>query len=149
MAEFAKELKEKLKQAKTLDEARQILQDHNEDPSLAKDLWKEIVHFKQKVSMEELEAISGGADRDYLKDGCAATVEADSWCGSNDACYIWSVIYDNKPTDIKCPDCGGMLCSWDQIWVTEGNLNRYNCAGCGGFFQEKDVHHRDQYIRIR
>ena len=115
---------------------KQILQDNNRDISLAENLWKEIQHFKQKISVEELEAVSGGADRDYLKDGCAATVEADSWCGSNDSCSIWSVTYDNKPTKLKCPDCGGTLCFWDTIWDGMHCCKRYNCAGCRGFFRE-------------
>ena len=116
---------------------------------MAETLWKEIEYNHRTLSLEELDTVTGGKDRDYIKDGCAATVEVDSSCWGTDSCIILNVTYDNKPTHHKCPDCGGMLCFWDQIWVMEGNLNRYNCEGCGGFFQEKDVHHRDQYIRIR
>ena len=35
---------------------------------------------------EEPDAVSGGADRDWEKDGCSATVETGSWCGSDDNC---------------------------------------------------------------
>ena len=72
--------------------------------------------FIQEVSDEEMEAVAGG---EGLKDhcgeshtnncsnslwrniyaggfpNCAATVEADSWCGSNDACVEVSVVYTN------------------------------------------------------
>ena len=58
------------------------------------------------LSLDEMEAVSGGADRNWLKDGCAATVEAGSWCLSNDSCHIWSVTYTNEPSaDAVCPRC--------------------------------------------
>ncbi len=64
----------------------------------AEHIWKEIeyhkVDFKQDLSLDELEAVSGGADRNRPTDGCAATVEPNtSWCGSNDMCVIWDVTY--------------------------------------------------------
>ena len=83
MAVISRELREKLKKAESPDDVRLVLQENHEDPALAENLWKEIQHFNQELSMEELESITGGADRDYLIDGCAATVEAGSWCRSN------------------------------------------------------------------
>ena len=34
----------------------------------------------KELSLDELEAVSGGVNRDYNKHGCAATVEAGSGC---------------------------------------------------------------------
>ncbi len=72
----------------------------------AEHIWKEIEHhkvdYKEGISLDELEAVSGGWDRDYKTDGCAATVEGyTSWCGSNDRCDIWDVTYDNPPVPIR------------------------------------------------
>ena len=76
------------------------------DESKAGQIWNEISsHRKDKeLSLDELEAVSGGADRDWLTSGCAATVEPGSWCDSNDMCHVWDVTYDHIPTVI-----GGFL----------------------------------------
>ena len=78
--------------------------------------------FDQELSMDELASVSGGSEpnlsedywhcsdsnrRDiygrYWKDGeyqidgfphCTATVEDESWCFTNDACYLAAVCYD-------------------------------------------------------
>ena len=57
--------------------------------------------------MDELEAVGGGMeDRDFVEEGCAATVEPHSWCGSNDWCFLFSVVY--KLDVIRyCSICGG------------------------------------------
>ncbi len=56
--------------------------------------------FSQELSADEMEAAAGGADecvqmesRDFYFVGCAATVEADSWCNMSDACYAFAVHY--------------------------------------------------------
>ena len=66
--------------------------------------------FKQALDDDELDAVSGGTLRDYYGDcindayrdiyggqngfpNCAATVEEDSWCWSNDACLEEAVVY--------------------------------------------------------
>ncbi|MBQ9900871.1 MAG: hypothetical protein IJM51_00575 [Clostridia bacterium] len=83
--------------------------------------------------MDELEAVSGGADRDWAKDGCAATVEAESWCRSNDWCKYWDVTYDNEPVGSHCPVCGTYL----YIEKTEydpasgDDIYYYRCKNCG------------------
>ena len=97
-------LKEKLNDAKNLDEVKAILAD---SPELdAERVWKEIENHRsnkaERLDLDELDAVSGGADRDWKKDGCAATCEWDSWCGSNDRCYCWDVTYDNFWA--TCPD---------------------------------------------
>lgn len=105
------ELKSKLIDANSMDEVKSILRESGEDESQAEQIWKEVCARREseELSTDELAAVSGGADRDWLTDGCAATVEPGSWCGSNDACSIWSVTYSHEPTSNKCPRCGGFL----------------------------------------
>lgn len=110
--------------SKTKDEAYKVVIDYLKSKDinatyedidiLLKNNTKEI--FKNKVSDAELDTISGGiglADFDYQvctdsqescwfgsgfyahsDPACSATVEYNSWCGSNDQCKIWSDTYD-------------------------------------------------------
>ena len=79
-------------------------------PEDAGHLWEEITRRRgqdgKELSPDELEAVSGGADRNWVTDGCAATVEYGSHCGSNDKCIVWDVTYDFQPTGHLCPNCG-------------------------------------------
>ena len=97
-------LKEQLKNAKSLEEVKEIIKDH---PELnAEHIWKEssahLNSASKLLDLDELDAVSGGADRDWCKNGCAATCEYESWCGSNDFCYVFSTTYDNFWA--TCPD---------------------------------------------
>ena len=86
----------------------------------------------KELSPDELEAVSGGADRDWLKEGCAATVEAGSWCGTNDNCVWIDVQYDHIPVKDSCPQCGGQM-YLDRIEV-ESKAKAYDyckCLRCG------------------
>ena len=89
------DLKMKLNKANSLDEVKTIL---GADSGLDADrVWEEIESHRsaksEKLDLNELDAVSGGA-RDWRKEGCAATCEPGSWCGSNDFCHIWDVTYD-------------------------------------------------------
>ena len=113
-----KEIKAKLANAKSLEEAKEILNGHADiDPER---VWEEIErhrsNWNEKLDLDELDAVAGGA-RDYAKEGCAATVEVGSWCWSNDHCMHWDVTYVNlwsvcpdlKPHEFvngKCRRCG-------------------------------------------
>ena len=98
------QLREKLNQAKSLDEVKEILEGRSGLD--AEKVWKEIEKHQsakaEKLDLDELDAVAGGADRDWIKDGCAATCEPHSWCDSNDYCYCWDVTYDNFWA--TCPD---------------------------------------------
>ncbi len=48
--------------------------------------------YNRDVSMDELDAVVGGYDRE-MSDGCAATVERDSWCWSDDYCHMAETTY--------------------------------------------------------
>ena len=98
------ELKAKLSGARDIEEVEAILKDY---PELdAKAIIQEINDHRSSKSelldLEELDAVSGGADRDWKTQGCAATCEYNSWCGSNDFCYCFDVTYDNFWAN--CPD---------------------------------------------
>ena len=98
------ELKTRLNAAESLAEVQDILKGRSDID--AERAWQEIESHRssrnEKLDLGELDAVSGGADRDWKKDGCAATCEASSWCGSNDYCMIWDVTYDNFWA--CCPD---------------------------------------------
>ena len=95
-------------------------------PFLAEE-FREYLLQGQEISDEELDAVSGGADRDWLKDGCSATVEPGSWCWSDDFCYTWDTTYDHDPCG-KCPKCGGIM----YIDKNYGNrMYMEKCKSCG------------------
>ena len=126
------ELKKKVMEAAGAEEVMEIVQAAGEEITAeeAAVLFEKAQKQKedQELSLDELEAVSGGADRDWLKDGCAATAEWKSWCDSNDACMVWDVTYDNKPsfdTVYPCPNCGKVL---GAIVFFEGDGR---CVYCG------------------
>ena len=98
------ELKAKLAKANSLQQTKEILKDHSDIN--AEQVWKEMEKHRSgradKLELDELDAVSGGADRDWVKDGCAATCEVSSWCWSNDYCMAWETTYDNFWA--TCPD---------------------------------------------
>ena len=84
--------------------------------------------MRQELSPDEMEAASGGEERDWLTDGCAATVEAGSWCGSNDKCHRWDVIYEHMPTSRSCRRCGLKKVIIER---ETGSKVTYLCQNCG------------------
>ena len=128
------ELKPKLLQAKSAEEGAGLLKNAGMDESKAGQIWNESSsHRKDKeLSLDELETVSGGADRDWLKEGCAATVEAGSWCGTNDSCVWIDVQYDHPPVKDPCPQCGGQMYMDRVEYESKGNAYYYRkCLRCG------------------
>ena len=121
MADITNEMKEKLLVAKSAEEAAALLKESGVDETTAKHLWEEMNRKREanggKLSLDELEAVSGGARyRNWKEEGCAATVEPGSWCGSDDRCDHWEVCYSQGPLGSKCPRCGGYLC-YDDYYI--------------------------------
>ena len=144
------EFEKKLRKAQSVQEVTELFRENGQEISdqEAQRLFEKAHPQLEELSLDEMDAVAGGASsRDYLKDGCAVTVEFGSHCYfSNDGCAWLTVVYDNSPSDRICPDCGGMLCFWDDIYRGLDNRNRYNCSGCGGFYEEyKDYN----FIKIR
>lgn len=108
MLKISEKMKEKIKKAQSAEEVAVLLRPSGVDEVMATQIWNELSGYldDKQLSVDELESISGGADRDWLSDGCAATVKAESWCGSNDSCHLWDVTYDHEPVKLICPKCG-------------------------------------------
>ena len=100
MFEISEDMKKKILDAASQEEIKAILEDSGAEASadeIAR-MYREVMSRQtgeKELSMEELEAISGGQDRDWVRDGCAATCEMDSSCWGTDYCQGWSVTYDN------------------------------------------------------
>ena len=111
------ELKEKLLQAKTLNEVKELLKYH---PELdAERIFDEVEHHRgltfEKLDLDELDAVSGGADRDWMEDGCARTCtnSGDKLCWANDWCMVWDVTYTRFYA--TCPDGSSHDFDWTGI----------------------------------
>ena len=136
--EFENEVKNELHEAKSLEEVKNILGVAEDDDQnlikVAEQVWKEIEdHHKEddkELDVDELEAVSGGADRNWATEGCAATCEERSWCMSNDRCLIAQVTYeffqdpcmgnhDYVQTDVRIRKTGG-----SRRYI-------YTCTKCG------------------
>ena len=140
MASLSNELKARLMKAQSAGEMAALLKDAGVDELLAERLWAELTHWREmdgkELSPDELEAVSGGADRDYMKDGCAATVGVDSDCYGTDACSLLPVTYSHYPTQHICPNCGSNLCHWATESSFWSETRFYlKCPGCGRLYQ--------------
>ena len=106
------ELKKKVLEAASAEELMEIVQAAGEEITAeeAAQLFEKAQAKKtdKELSLDELEAVSGG-DRDWVTEGCAATVEPGSWCDTNDSCLRWSVTYENVPSSFPCPHCGKFI----------------------------------------
>ena len=120
------EMRKKILAAESAEEIAEILKEYGRDPGDAEKIFREVSANKlEEVSLDEMEAVAGGADRDFAREGCASTVEPGSWCGSNDECVIFSVTYDHPPKFI-CKRCGGGM----YFLRSKGNHDIYVCALC-------------------
>jgi hypothetical protein len=95
---------------------------------------KKKVEKNEELSLDELEAVSGGADRDWLTDGCAATVEPGSWCRSDDSCYEWDVEYLHEPEKVCV--CGGYMYNSRST----NDYYYYKCIVCQKTIREEREH---------
>ena len=129
MISMTKELKAKLFRAQSAEEIAALLAAAGEDASAADQIWREISSHRadQELSLDELEAVSGGSDRDWITDGCAATVEPDSYCGSSDSCLCWDVTYEHEPMSDRCEMCG------TPLYIEKNRIYYviYRCKKCG------------------
>ena len=120
-------MRAKLSNARSLNEVKSILS--GAEGVDCERVWGEIGKHRsirsEKLDLNELESVSGGEDRDWITDGCAATCEDGSWCGSNDRCYVWDVTYDHF--QCRCPD--------GQKHVIKGDY----CVRCGWYVGAYDA----------
>ena len=97
--ENRQELLSRLIRARDKEEVRAILGPETAQEEIDR-AWQEIEAHRPAGSLDgvdddELDAVSGGADRDWDKDGCSASVEKGSWCMSDDQCAWLDVTYSN------------------------------------------------------
>lgn len=124
------ELRKEMLNAKSAEQVKKILTANGYALSEKETerIFEEVAHRKnEELSPDELEAVSGGADRDWLTEGCAATVEPGSWCWSNDLCKFFDVVYEHAPYDYPCDLCGGemyLVNTYNYGW-------NYRCRKCG------------------
>ena len=140
MIRISNELKETLLAAGSPEELAARLKEAGMDDSAAGQLWNEIGKCREEkeLSLDELETVSGGADRDWLREGCAATVEPGSWCGTNDKCYWIDITYDHVPIKDPCPRCGGrMYIAKTEIKSKYKTYYHFRCIHCGHVVVEK------------
>ena len=141
MAIEREELKKKTLAAASAEEIMEIMKAAGEEITAeeAERFYEKVQDKKtdRELSLDELEAVAGGEDRDWLRDGCAATVEAGSDCYGTDMCGLWPVIYEHRPTRHKCSVCGGILYSNGSTGggFFEEEVYHYKCASCGAQFK--------------
>ena len=141
MAIDREELEKKAIEAASAEEVMEIVRAAGEEITAeeAASFFKAVQERKadKELSLDELEAVAGGEDRDWLRDGCAATVEAGSDCYGTDMCGLWPVIYEHRPTRHKCSVCGGILYSNGSTGggFFEEEVYHYKCASCGAQFK--------------
>ena len=141
MAIDRNELKKKAMEAASAEEIMEIMKAAGEEITAEEaERFYEKVHDKKtdrELSPDEMAAVAGGEDRDWLRDGCAATVEAGSDCYGTDMCGLWPVTYEHRPTRHKCSVCGGILYSNGSTGggFFEEEVYHYKCASCGAQFK--------------
>ena len=143
MLNISNELKTKLIEAKSAEEVAEVLQAAGQVATAeeAAHLWERIKRDRElsskELSPDELAAFSAGEDRDWLRDGCAATVEGGSDCWGTDKCGLLPVTYKHAPTRHKCSVCGGILYSNGATGggFFEELVYHYKCASCGAQFK--------------
>ena len=151
MAIDREELKKKAMKAASAEEIMEFVRAAGEEITAeeAEHIFKKAQEKKadKEFSLDELNAISGGEDRDWAVDGCAATVEYGSHCWSNDMCYKIDVTYDREPTSYLCPNCGQHMYLHEREYT--GNLgsgpiykNWYRCKFCGCIQTEYQLKNR-------
>ena len=143
MTMFGNELKARLLTAESAEDVAEILKANGQEipAESAARLWEEIRREKEldgrELSLDELAAVAAGEDRDWLRDGCAATVEGGSDCYGTDKCGLFPVTYTHAPTRHRCSDCGGILYSNGTTGggFFEAEVYHYKCASCGAQFK--------------
>ncbi|MDO5326262.1 MAG: hypothetical protein Q4G00_05995 [Clostridia bacterium] len=128
--EISQELRGRVIHARNIEEVRDILGLETTEGK-AEQVWQEIMRHRplegmEEVDDDELDAVAGGTYRDYGEEGCSATVEDDSWCGTDDACVMFEVNYDHYD---PCPKGGNH--DWREIGSSYIIWLHFRCRKCG------------------
>ena len=144
MAIEREELKKKTLAAASAEEVMEIMKAAGKEITAeeAAQLFEKVQAQKmdKELSLDELEAVSGGEDRNWVTEGCAATVEYGSHCGSDDRCIYWDVTYDFEPTSTLCPNCRKNMYLQNTIKHSSTEFEeQYRCKFCGCITTRKYV----------
>ena len=141
---ITKELKEKLLAAKSVEEVTELVKADGQEITAedAAHLWEEITKLREQdgkeLALDALEAVSGGS-RNYLTEGCAATVEPNSDCwGTDGGCLAINIDYSNWPCNLQCPNCGRYVHKVKDIYsygnsvhnLPRGSYHECECPKC-------------------
>lgn len=147
MAIDREELEKKAIEAASAEEVMEIVRAAGEEITAeeAASFFKAVQERKadKELALDELESVSGG--RDWVTEGCAATVEWDSDCwGVDGGCLAIHYTYSREPTtDDRCPKCGARVYLEGEYGVSTGFLQGYNwkefiCRNCGPYKVKDD-----------
>lgn len=147
MAIDREELEKKAIEAASAEEVMEIVRAAGEEITAeeAASFFKAVQERKadKELALDELEAVSGG--RDWVTEGCAATVEWDSDCwGVDGGCLAIHYTYSREPTtDDRCPKCGARVYLEGKYGVSTGFLQGYTwkefiCRNCGPYKVKDD-----------
>ena len=129
MAELSKELYNKLLLADSLDEVATLLKADGREDMSAQEVWEQVQQRRAQdgveLSLDELEDVAGG--RDWMAQGCAATVERGSDCWGTDSCALVNVVYEPAAPNSFCPKCGRQAV-WKNYTVFCRNCGEYRVS---------------------
>lgn len=129
------DVKEIVRKAADADSFKEMMREEGVElnPEQAKEMF-DYYSDGRMLSEEELNAVSGGHDRDYATEGCAATVEYGSSCwGTDGGCTLVNIDYDHMPESTSCPVCGKQTVYMSHEGV---NVFYHKCRNCGAEFFE-------------
>ena len=115
-------------EVKTLLDSQGFTVDDEEAEKILRNVHKERL-AEAEISLEEMELITGGA-RDYVQEGCAATVEPGSRCNTNDNCALTWVTYINKVSNWICQECGADL--------GQTHVHEFICPRCHTVYTDRN-----------
>lgn len=139
------ELRAKLLKAKGAEEMASVLEEAGQQATekeierLAAEVQYASEHDGEQLSLNELDAVSGGSSRNYTKDGCVATVEYNSDCwGEDGGCIAVHYSYAGKPVNVRCPKCGDRY-MFKSHYIQYGDQEKIGVLACPYCKTERQV----------
>lgn len=128
-------------EAQSVEQVAELLKADGEDVAKAEAVWQEVSRLREQMgkdlSLDELDAVAGGIDRDWWTEGCGATVEPGSGCLVQDAgCLVTWYAYRRKPGRTMCIFCGAPYTYESESAGIGGRPNgKYGCRVCKRWFK--------------
>ena len=158
MSETKKEFESKLLKANSVEDVMAIMKEAGVETS-AEEVQKTFEKVKERneadgkeLSLDELDAVAGGVThRNWIEEGCAATVEPGSDCwGTDGGCTFVNINYGvAEPVDHACPFCGAPYTVQRSYSTNAGGGKGYyyKCRVCGkSSYKNKKTGNWEEYI---